>query len=331
MISLIRSHLLILLSSIILLCWAITPALSQETDTTNPDDPSGEVIDDDDGRDDDDESCLVEVVDAPEQLIISYDPFVPGATVNQLKFTINNSLNRTCEFKLQVSPPQEAPELEYEFTDTGVKFEVRPAQDQNIVSTTPVAGVYTALIPEDGSTVLIFETIIIKDSVAAASDHMVPIEFKLSSQGLEATGEETWITDVILRSMPRAQVNLSGTSGSFGEVGSMTVVDFGIAKKDAVRKLFVQLRSNTHSKLTIDSENKGVLKHKDYPKEAPPIPYTAKLDGEVVDLTKQFEAEYDLPKTYAGQSIPLELKLGEVKGAMAGKYADIIVFEFSPL
>lgn len=305
-------------------------------DDSNDDSTSEENDDSMDGEMGNDDTsgptiCQLEIIEIPEQTIINYDPFVPGVAIKQIKFTVENSARVECLLSLQVSPPEKAPELEFTFTETGVIFELRPAEEQAVLVRTNVAGVYQATIPSATVTELIFEAVITKDAVAAAADHTLPIQFQLNSVADEALVNEEWVSNVVLRSLPRAQVNLSGTSGGFGEVGSMSVVDFGIAKTGATRSLFVQLRSNTRSKLTVESENKGVLKHKVHPKEAPPIEYIVELDKKVIDLSKKYEAEYDLPKTYAGQSVPLKLTLGDVDGAMAGKYNDIINFEFSPL
>ncbi len=287
--------------------------------------------DNDSGGDDD---CAIELVEVPKQIIINYDPFLPGITVVPLRFSLEGG-DDDCRFSLAVSLQNALPTSRYQFADTGVEIELRTGNDQAGLRKTKTDGVFSLRV-DDGDDEdqqaheYTLDLVVIEDAVAAAEDHIVSLDFKLSEGANIDAPINTWRTDLVLRSLPRAQINLSGTTGGFGDVGSLSSVDFGIAKEGAQRLIYLQLRANTASTLTVVSENRGVLKHK-AEKGAPTIAYQAELGDEPVDLSKPYEREFDLPKTYAGESHPFTLTLGDPSSAMAGKYSDIIVFEFSPL
>jgi len=136
---------------------------------------------------------------------------------------------------------------------------------------------------------------------------------------------------LIIRSIPRAQLNITGVAGSFGEGNPLSVIDFGVAESGETRGVFIQVRANTVSQLSISSEHQGFLIHKDTPDTAQPISYEARLEDELLDLTGIVIKEYDLPLTYEGRSLAFDLTLGNISGAMAGDYEDTITIEFSPL
>jgi len=284
----------------------------------------------DDGLDDDFDDCRPELVEVQKQTLINYDPFLPGSTIVPIRFSISNEAGDDCELRLSVSLQGVLPTFDYEFSDTGVKIELRAGEDQQGISKSKTDGVFDLALDDEESREYVIDAVVAEDAVAAAQDHTLTLDFKLINADDASAPEVRWQADLVLRSLPRAQINLSGTTGGFGEVGSMSSVDFGIAKKGASRLVYLQLRSNTESILSVVSENRGVLKHKEE-EDAPTISYTAELGDELIDLSKEYTRRFDLPKTYAGESHPLTLTLGDPSAAMSGKYSDIIVFEFSPL
>lgn len=275
--------------------------------------------------------CTPELIEVDEQVIIDYDPFAAGAAIEPITFAISNLSNAVCELDLSVSLPDMLPSFEYAFEETGVKIDLRVGDKQQGLSRSKVEGVFFAVLAAGESREFNLNAVVYEDAVALASDHILGLDIELNNRASAESMGLSWRTELILRSLPRAQVNLSGTIGAYGKVGTMSAVDFGIAKQGASRLVFVQLRANTLANLTVKSLNKGVLKHSEKAKKAPVIPYTAKLEDEILDLSEDFVKTFNLPKTYDGKSFPLILTLGDPKSAMSGKYSDIIIFEFSPL
>ena len=137
---------------------------------------------------------------------------------------------------------------------------------------------------------------------------------------------------VVLVSTPRAQLNLAGAAGAFGSDSSVEVVDFGDAVTGATRRIFVQVRANTPSILTIKSEHRGAMRRVTDDKIATEssVPYAVDLAGEAVDLSALWSKDVDPPRTLAGMSLPMSFTLGAVGSQMAGRYEDILTIDVSP-
>lgn len=277
------------------------------------------------------ELCVPDLVEVPESSIIGYDPFLPGSAVQQFTFELANPNSTECRFDIALLSPTGDPALLIDVNDTNVVFEIRPVANGDTLAVTATPGVYRAIIPANESKHFNFEALVVQDAVASAEDHIVPIQFQLRQPDTIAPLGQSWFTNLILRSVPRAQLNISGASGSFGDGASMSVIDFGIAETGKTRRVFVQIRANTLAQLTIDSENNGQLIHKENPEKALPIPYSARLDASEINLETMYIQDFDIPRTYSGQSLPFELTLGDISGAMAGDYEDTLTIEFSPL
>ncbi len=277
------------------------------------------------------ESCVVELSKADDRVTIDYDPFQAGAAGKEINFILNNPSSVACQLVLQVSERDSLPSFDYEFASTGVTFELRSSENQTDLVRSRADGAFDISLEPSVSREYTLNAVITEDAVAAASDHLLEMEFKVLDLGSSANTLVTWQSDLILESLPRAQVNLSGTTGAYGKVGSMSSVDFGIAKKNAERLVYVQLRANTPANLSVFSENHGALIHTEKGSEAPTIKYSVALGDEDLDLNKTYNKTFDLPKTYEGESFPMTIRLGDPKGAMAGRYSDTLIFEFSPL
>lgn len=276
-------------------------------------------------------ACAVELSKADERVVIDYDPFQAGAAGKSINFILNNPSNVRCELVLQVSQQDSLPSFDYEFASAGVHFELRSAENQTDLIRSKADGAFDISLEQGGAREYTLNAVITEDAVAAAADHRLELEFKILDLSSSANPLVNWQSELILGSLPRAQVNLSGTTGAYGKVGSLSLVDFGIAKKDAERFVYVQLRANTPANLSVVSENLGVLIHAEKGDQAPTIMYSVTLDDQDLDLSKPVNKAFDLPKTYEGESFPMTITLGDPKGAMAGRYSDTLIFEFSPL
>lgn len=276
------------------------------------------------------DQCNLLLIDHTDSAIIEYDPFLAASALQKVQFELLNEGSESCTFDIVALTSIGEPSLTYAVANSNLRFDLRPA-DNSQLQTNASTGVYSASIPANVSKLFEFDAIVMQDDVLAAQDHIVSVQFQLREPGSVSPNGPAWTSDVILRSVPRAQINVTGTAGSFGEGSSMNIVDFGLAQSGAKRKLFIQIRANTLSQLSIASQNQGKLHHKEKPDTAQPIPYTAHLTNEEIDLSGIVIRNYDLPPSYQGESLPFELTLGEVAGAMAGDYEDILTIEFSPL
>jgi spore coat protein U-like protein len=127
----------------------------------------------------------------------------------------------------------------------------------------------------------------------------------------------------------RAQLNIAGTSGSFGAF-ELDEIDFGALSTGATRNAVVQVRATRPVSITLSSQNLGLLKHQDLPSAAG-VPYALQLDGASVDLTA---GGFGLARTPAlnlnGTSYPMTVTIMDTNGRAAGAYKDRLTITVTP-
>ena len=132
----------------------------------------------------------------------------------------------------------------------------------------------------------------------------------------------------------RSQVVLAGTSGAFDPQSSVGFVDFGTLETGETRRLFVAVRANTQTVMTVTSENAGVMTLRGEERaavpDAPGVSYTVDLDGTVSDLAVPLEVVRAPPLTAAGAAYPFVITIGDVSNLFAGTYRDDIVIDVRP-
>lgn len=272
-------------------------------------------------------ACDLVLTQAPEPVRIDYNPFVFGSGEGALDIGLQNRGEEACDLRLSVT--DDADQLVQEIDLGGVGLRIRPREESGVRDAPAQTGVFTyALEPSaDGRPQL--NVAVTRDAVADAGEYALDLKLAVA----DADGV-TLLPSIpirlVLTSTPRAQLNLAGASGAFGSGSSVEVVDFGEAETGATRRIFVQVRANAPSTLTISSENKGVMRLLADVENPTTIPYAVELDGEPVDLTKLWTSDVDPPRTLAGASLPMVFTLGRVEGQMAGRYEDLITIDVSP-
>jgi spore coat protein U-like protein len=127
----------------------------------------------------------------------------------------------------------------------------------------------------------------------------------------------------------RAQLNIAGTSGSFGAF-ELDEIDFGALSTGATRNAVVQVRATRPVAITLSSQNQGLLKHQDLPSAAG-VPYALQLDGASVDLTA---GGFGLARTPAlnlnGTNYPMTVTIIDTNGRAAGAYKDRLTITVTP-
>ena len=133
----------------------------------------------------------------------------------------------------------------------------------------------------------------------------------------------------VLRSVPsRVQLNVAGISAGFDRGLAIGRIDLGTLDDGARRRLFVQVRANRPTRLSVTSEHGGLLRHED--RDAS-IRYGLALDGRPLDLVGGAVRLLSVPTSGRGHSLPLDLVVPSSRGKPAGRYEDLLVFEVSGL
>ena len=130
----------------------------------------------------------------------------------------------------------------------------------------------------------------------------------------------------------RAQVNISGASGSFGgSPFALPRIDFGPMQTDATRNAFIQVRATTTVGITLSSQNSGQLIHESLGASAR-VAYAATLDGQDLALASgPSTLDRSPPLSLDGVSYLLILRIaGAVDRLPAGEYSDVLTVSVAP-
>lgn len=128
----------------------------------------------------------------------------------------------------------------------------------------------------------------------------------------------------------RAQVNIAGTSGTFGVPFALNSIDFGTLTTGSTKSAIVQVRATAPVSISVTSQNTGKLKHKVLTAD-PGVPYTMQLDGAAVNLSGPSSLNRSPPITLDGINYPMSLQIGDVTGRPAGNYQDTLTINVAPM
>jgi len=258
---------------------------------------------------------------------IEYNPFVVAPKPGALNVGFANKGDGECDLRLSFTD-----EAGLEVTDVilgGVGVQFRPRETSGVQAADVQKGVFQYLLAPGLKGVAQFDAVVVQGAVADAGEYGVNLRMLVRNvDGVELISPVP--VRLVLQSTPRAQVNLAGAAGTFGEGGSVEVVDFGEAATGATRRIFIQVRANAPSVLSIKSEHSGAMHRVEEAENATVVPYTVELEGESVDLTALWTREVDPPRTLAGVSLPMTFVLGLINGQMGGRYEDVITIAVSP-
>ncbi|SEH14028.1 hypothetical protein SAMN05428974_1053 [Sphingopyxis sp. YR583] len=276
-------------------------------------------------------ACDALVVEQPSVLRLDYDAFASAPAAGRMNFSIESRSAERCAMDIALLGPDRLPLDETEVGDTGVRVRFNAGAGDTAMAATATPGIWRIQLDPGKRYRLSLEVVAIRDAVAEAGEHSQTLEMELRDSGAISSSHAGNPVTFKLVSPPRAQMNIAGAAGAFGQGAAVSRVDFGEMTANEARRVFLQVRANTISRLTIDSANRGFLKLENGSPAADSIGYYAILNGIEIDLRQHYDAMFDLPRTLAGSSLPFDLRLGEVGAHVAGTYSDLITIEFSPL
>lgn len=271
------------------------------------------------------EDCTLKIEGMPPSVRLDYDPFVPATAPARMQFRLSNPGAQACQADLALVDTSRQAMTRFDVGTTGLDIELRPMTG---VARSVVPAVFTTRVGAGETTEVLFDVAILDDAVVPAGQYSERLMLELRQPGSGVAYEQAPVV-LDLMSLPRAQMNLSGSRGDFGSGASVSVVDFGKAETGKERQLFVQTRANNPARLTFKSANDGKLKV--LGEGAATLDYSVRFDGSVLDLKQMAVRDIDPPRTYAGQAFELLLTLGKVEGAQAGNYNDELTIEISTL
>lgn len=276
-------------------------------------------------------ACEVAIVSESSVIRVDYDPFEFVRSAGQTKFELVNKGEQDCELAIILLDDMRQSIETAAISDTGVTLRFAARARQSALVPGGVPGTWRLGLPSGTQTDLVIEALVIEDAIAAAGLH----ELALTLEIRNLAGDDGVLfaaplrTELLTRS--RAQMNIVGAAGSFGEGENVASVDFGVITANTVRRVYLQMRANTDARLSIDSANRGRLKRNDALPEETGITYGAILSDEEVSLSQHWERIISPPQTVAGSSLPFDLVIGEISAQPAGAYSDVLTIELSAL
>lgn len=273
------------------------------------------------------EACSLRLAQAPETVRIDYDPFVIARPPGQFDLTLVNDGAEACDVELRLLELAGTPLRDIDLGGVGVAF--RPREGSALVVGGTEPNVYRLTIGPGVTALVQLDAVVVSDAVAEAGEHRISLLADIGAPDAEPLIRALPL-DLVLASPPRAQLNIAGAAGAFGSSDSVEVIDFGEAATGLTKRAFLQIRANTESRLTFQSDNAGFLKRLDSGPEGSAIAYQVLLDGDVLDLTHAVTRDVDPPRELSGQSMPLDFTLGSVGSQMSGAYRDLLTISISP-
>lgn len=273
-------------------------------------------------------ACDISVSRSPSPVRVDYDPFdVVPAAPGDLDLELSNASDTDCEVQLMFTDLADVPAPR--LTAGEAPLSLRPRETAGLRRTELSTFTYAMTIPAGGRATAQFDVAVAEALVIPPGTY--PVQLRLAVLGLDGQPLLTPLpVDIALISPARAQLNIAGAAGAYGSGTSVETIDFGEAKSGAVRRAYLQIRANGRSTVTFNSEHRGRLANTPLVGPQAYIGYEVALDGEVVPLDRITRMPVDPPRTLDGMSMPLTFTLGQVGGAMAGGYTDLLTISVSP-
>lgn len=273
------------------------------------------------------ETCQFRIEELPPTVPLIYDSFSPSNAPATLKFRVSNPQEEACQARIALVDALDNTVSNWIPQNTDLRLELRPRSG---VTRSSMPDQFDLSIPGGQSTEVEFDVVVLQEAVVPAGTYVERLFLNLYQSYGTSTKEQIPV-NLNLSSIPRAQLNISGSRGEFGAGGTVSVVDFGPAETGKVRHVYIQTRANAASRLSFRSANKGRLSLLEQGGEGSSLEYKVSFDGQALDLSDVSFKNVDLPFDYSGLAFELNLVLGNVAGARAGTYTDELTIEISTL
>ncbi len=143
--------------------------------------------------------------------------------------------------------------------------------------------------------------------------------------GAGATLAEETDLPVALQVVADTALSIAGTSGALNADRTFAFVDFGELETGETAYILFGAQANTDVDFTIESENDGAMVSLE--DEAHRISYSATFDGSPLLLSSGETIRRRPAPTLDGSQYRLDIQIGNVAGAFAGRYQDNITVE----
>lgn len=256
---------------------------------------------------------------------IAYDPFTTAATDGWVRVTADLVDGDRCSATVLLTDDSGQPARTIAFGPAAaVSFRPELRVAAGISDARDGTGAALDLTTEHPHVEIAWHLAPFSDAVLTPGEYTQSLRAAIAGGGADQVSAGV----LTLRSIARAQANLAGVAGSFEAGSDAAVIDLGELKTGGTGHAFLQLRGNAAAHVSFRSENRGMLVNSAAPQSA--IRYGLTLAGIPVDLSAPTIRIVEPPVSLRGSSLELGVTVGDVTGALAGRYSDTISIDVSP-
>ncbi|MCK8516026.1 hypothetical protein M0534_06765 [Methylonatrum kenyense] len=256
----------------------------------------------------------------PEDVELEYDPFDLERALGTTRITISNNSDQTCPVVLELITGGDRSRVA-RLDNLGTQAEIVMAGTSDGMRGSGRGIAFD--VPAADSTEVELEVLVAAGAYPRPGNYQDTVRFQLRDAESNRFLSEELPLRIATFVPARAQINIAGSSGPFGERGSVNQIDFGTLQSGLRRDVVVQVRSNSEYQVSMRSENNGRLVHEDDP-QLPSIPYTVQLGRQRFDLAAPGQKQMPRPSSIRGTSTPLVFEIGQVGNVFAGQYRDTV-------
>lgn len=255
---------------------------------------------------------------------VAYDPFAEAAD-GMVRVEVSLAEGAECEGVLRLEDQGGSALRSVRFGD-GPEYAVELMRSPGVEPSVDPASAAVRLSGTDARLAVEWRIRPGNGDIIRAGDYAFPLQVSAAGPGFDAAGPSAGT--LFLRSIARAQVNVAGTAGGYAGGRDAFTIDLGELVTGRTGRAFLQVRANTPSRIGLESTHHGFLVNQTLPSAR--VPYAISLDSHPLDLSARTAVPVTAPLTRDGLSLPLVVTVGEVHGALAGRYSDTIIIDISP-
>lgn len=258
-----------------------------------------------------------------------YDPFASSSNVNAQQFTLVKSNGKTCNFFVTFSQgggtssgirsmSGSGGNLNYDFfVDSQMSarlMDVPQAQSQNVLT-----GNFSS--QKNQTKTFTYYSYVPPGQILTAGSYSDSITVSVYEGSVTGSKQLDDTQTISVASSVRSSVNVTFSQGG-GAVpfaGTTQTIEFGTLQTGASRSFSLNVQANAPYSLSIQSDNKGVMKNASASANNT-VPYTMTLNGASLGLGGTVIANFGKPSGTAQQNF--NVTIGDISQSVSGDYSD---------
>lgn len=266
--------------------------------------------------------CMLHLAAEPLELDLVYDAFALRGALQTTRLELENLSDRPCRILIEPQG-QAAGRLQMNLADTTISGEIFVGEGRRSLREVASGRPLEFLMPANGNQQLEVGVRLQQGAFPRPGLYSNGLSFALRDRDSGALVLEELLVRMRIEVPTHVQLNLAGSNAGSLDRDGGHVVDFGLLRSGAQRDLNLQVRANQAYRLTLRSENGGQLRPKqNFPGDG--IGYQMTIRGRSTDLASPLEWSMPRPPTADGVNLPVQIRISEIAGRLAGTYEDVV-------